>query len=204
MTGPKTKPSIAEIVGEHVQLRRSGKELVGLCPFHTEKTPSFTVNEAKEVFYCHGCHEGGDVIDFVRKRKGLSYREALVELGMDSGHRRPAPDSRLLVEARNVAQWANEMTRRAEYLLRDIGQRSIRAKECKLVKELEVCSRKWAILETLAEDLQSESHVLQLYKQREVIEHLLDHADVEPWPEWPVILLTMFPDGRVPVLGESK
>jgi hypothetical protein len=194
------KPSIVEIVGMYVHLCRAGKELTGLCPFHTEKTPSFTVNEEKGVFYCHGCHDGGDVIDFVRKRKGLSYCEALAELGMDSRHRRPAPDRRLLVEARNVAQWANEMTRRAEYLLRDIGQRSIRAKECKLVKELEVFSREWAILETLAEDLQSESHVLQLYGQREDIEHLLANADVEPWPEWPLVLLTMFPNNRVPVL----
>jgi DNA primase len=194
------KPSIVEVVGDYVQLRRAGKELIGLCPFHSEKTPSFAVNEDKGVFYCHACQEGGDVVTFIRKLKGLGYREAIAEIGMDPGTRRPAPDRRLLAEARKVAQWANEMTRRAEYLLRDIGQRSIRAKECGFVEEIEALVRDWAILEMIADDLQSESRVLELYEQRKDIEHLLANAHVEPLPESPALLLEMFSDRRVPVL----
>lgn len=53
------KFSITEVVGRYVNLRKRGKEFTGLCPFHSEKTPSFTVNEEKGLFYCHGCHQGG-------------------------------------------------------------------------------------------------------------------------------------------------
>jgi hypothetical protein len=198
------RPSIVEVVGEYVQLRRSGKELAGLCPLHDEKTPSFSVNEEKQVFYCHGCHEGGDVVAFIRKFKGLSYREAIAELGMNGQARRLAGDRRLRIEARKIARWSNHMTRRAEYLLRDIGQRTIRARDAKLNEEVENLSREWEILETLAEDLQGEEHVLDLYRQRKHIEHLLADAVVEPLPQWPAVLLTMFPNGRVPVLGQNQ
>jgi hypothetical protein len=200
-----SRPSIVTIVGEYIQLRRAGKELTGLCPFHAEKTPSFAVNPDKEVFYCHGCHEGGDVVDFIRKLKGLSYREAFAELGvgMDPDRARPAPDTRLQSEARNLARWSNNMTVRAIALMRDIGKRAAVAKEAGLKEELEVIFREWEILEIIAEDLQSESHILQFYEQREDIEHLLANADVD-FPEWPALLLEMFPDGRVPVLDSYE
>ena len=58
---------IIDVVGEFVTLQQHGHEFWGLCPFHAEKTPSFAVNPAKELFYCHGCHVGGDVITFIQK-----------------------------------------------------------------------------------------------------------------------------------------
>src|SRR5262245_28309395 len=59
------KPSIMSVVDEHVRLRKSEKEYVGLCRFHSEATPSFYVNDAKGFYHCFGCQESGDAIDFV-------------------------------------------------------------------------------------------------------------------------------------------
>ena len=76
---------MAQVVGATVRLKRNGPSLVGLCPFHEEKTPSFHVNPRKKFFYCHGCGAGGDVITFVRELHGFSYVESLEHLAEVSG-----------------------------------------------------------------------------------------------------------------------
>ena len=68
---------IDEVVGQYVQLKRSGTNYFGLCPFHGEKTASFSVNPGKQMYYCFGCHKGGGVIDFVKEIEGLSYPDAV-------------------------------------------------------------------------------------------------------------------------------
>ena len=67
---------IVELIGQTVKLRRRGKDFVGLCPFHTEKTPSFKVDPAKQYFYCFGCKAAGNAIDFVIKRDRVEFVEA--------------------------------------------------------------------------------------------------------------------------------
>ena len=78
---------IEDVVSQHVQLRRSGANLFGLCPFHGEKTASFSVNPDKGIYYCFGCHKGGGVINFQMEIEGLSYPDAVRALakrvGMD-------------------------------------------------------------------------------------------------------------------------
>lgn len=69
--------NILEVVSEHVQLRRSGRRWVGLCPFHTEKTPSFTVTPDRGFFKCFGCGKGGDVITFLQLRENMPFMDAL-------------------------------------------------------------------------------------------------------------------------------
>ncbi len=76
----KDQVSIIDVVGENVVLKKSGSSYKGLCPFHSERTPSFTVNENKQLFYCHGCQKGGDLITFVMEVHGVSFTEALEEL----------------------------------------------------------------------------------------------------------------------------
>ncbi|MCU0558898.1 MAG: DNA primase [Desulfobacterales bacterium] len=76
---------ITDVVSETVILKRAGKNLVGLCPFHAEKTPSFSVSPDKQIFYCFGCGCGGDVFAFVMKRDGLAFAEALRALARRSG-----------------------------------------------------------------------------------------------------------------------
>ena len=77
--------SIAEVIGEYVSLKRSGSNFLGLCPFHGEKTPSFNVNPAREIFHCFGCGAGGDIFSFVMKIEGISFPEALRKLAARAG-----------------------------------------------------------------------------------------------------------------------
>jgi len=76
------KPDIISIISDIVPLRRTGKYLIGLCPLHEDRNPSFTVNPDKQTFYCYGCHAHGDVIEFIRAYRGLSFKDALSFLGI--------------------------------------------------------------------------------------------------------------------------
>ena len=77
----RDRVDIADVVGQHVSLRRAGQNLVGLCPFHQEKSPSFSVSPSKQMFYCFGCKAGGDVFAFLTKMTGATFPEVLRELG---------------------------------------------------------------------------------------------------------------------------
>jgi DNA primase len=76
---------IVEYIGSFVRLKKRGKDYVGLCPFHQEKTPSFTVSAAKQMFYCFGCHRGGDIVKFVMEYDKTGYVEALETLAERAG-----------------------------------------------------------------------------------------------------------------------
>ena len=76
----KNAADIVDIVSEAVLLKKTGKNYVGLCPFHAEKTPSFTVSTDKQIFYCFGCGTGGNVFSFLMKQEGLSFPEAVRRL----------------------------------------------------------------------------------------------------------------------------
>ncbi|MFM7217248.1 MAG: DNA primase [Bacteroidota bacterium] len=87
---------IEEVVGDHVSLKKRGSNLLGLCPFHNEKTPSFNVNPARNIFKCFGCGEGGNPVDFLMKLEHLSFPEALRSLadryGIEIEETRPDPE----------------------------------------------------------------------------------------------------------------
>jgi DNA primase len=76
---------IVEAIGEHVTLKKSGQNFKGLCPFHSERTPSFTVSSAKQVFHCFGCGAGGNVFSFVMQIENLSFVEAVRSLAKRKG-----------------------------------------------------------------------------------------------------------------------
>ncbi|QQT90859.1 DNA primase [Peptoniphilus harei] len=73
----RDRADIVDLIGEYVDLKRSGSNYMGLCPFHSEKTPSFSVSPSKSIFKCFGCGVGGDVITFIMKRENLSFPEAV-------------------------------------------------------------------------------------------------------------------------------
>ena len=120
----KERTSIEDLVREHVTLRRSGSSLVGLCPFHDEKSPSFNVSPLTGYYHCYGCGEGGDSISFVQKVEHLSFTEAVerlaqklgIELHFEDGGARQRDEGGIgrrarLVEAHRVAQefYANQL-----------------------------------------------------------------------------------------------
>ena len=76
---------IGDVIGEYVKLERKGSGYSGLCPFHNEKTPSFSVHEGKQIFKCFGCGAGGNVVNFIMRAENLSYPEALEFLAERAG-----------------------------------------------------------------------------------------------------------------------
>jgi len=88
----RSRFDIVEIVSQYVQLKRSGRNYFGLCPFHSEKTPSFSVSQEKQIFHCFGCGEGGNVFTFLMRIEGYSFPEAVAELARRAGV--PLPETR--------------------------------------------------------------------------------------------------------------
>lgn len=89
----KVNNDIVDIISQYVILKRSGRNFLGLCPFHKEKTPSFSVSPDKQIFHCFGCGVGGDVISFVCKMENINYREALETLAEKAGITLPTSDN---------------------------------------------------------------------------------------------------------------
>jgi len=81
----RNRVDIVDLVSEHLTLKKAGRNFTGLCPFHQEKTPSFTVNREKQIFYCFGCGEGGNVITFLMKIADKTFPEAIKDLAAKTG-----------------------------------------------------------------------------------------------------------------------
>jgi len=102
---------IVDLIGQSVVLKRRGKDFLGLCPFHQEKTPSFHVSPARQSFYCFGCKASGNAIDFVMKRDRIEFIDALKQLGQKAGIEMPkygvskekAGERQLLYDANSAA-----------------------------------------------------------------------------------------------------
>ncbi|MBT3400185.1 MAG: DNA primase, partial [Rhodospirillaceae bacterium] len=100
----RTRLPVSEVVGKKVRLVRKGREFAGLCPFHNEKTPSFTVNDDKAFYHCFGCGQHGDVITFVMETDGLSFPEAIERLAGLAGLEVPqsSPEERERAKVRST------------------------------------------------------------------------------------------------------
>ncbi len=106
--------SIVEVVSDYVSLRRAGGNFLGLCPFHAEKTPSFNVNPAREIFHCFGCGAGGNAFSFVMKIESVSFPEAVKLLARKAGveieERQLTPSEKKSQEEYAQFQRINELT----------------------------------------------------------------------------------------------
>ncbi|HIC30235.1 MAG TPA: DNA primase [Rhodospirillales bacterium] len=100
----RARAGLADVIGRRVKLTKKGREHLGLCPFHKEKTPSFTVNEDKGFYHCFGCGEHGSVFDFVMATEGLNFPEAVEKLAGEAGMEVPqdSPEERQRQEQRQT------------------------------------------------------------------------------------------------------
>ncbi|MGE4265294.1 MAG: DNA primase [Desulfovibrio sp.] len=120
----KQRLNIVDVVRRYVSLRPGGGRQMGLCPFHQEKTPSFSVNEAEGFFYCFGCQAGGDVLDFYQRVNGLEFKDALEQLAAEAGIELKAfkPDPEY-DERQKLKRLCHEMHEAAqEYYRRNLSQ----------------------------------------------------------------------------------
>ena len=81
----RQRNDIVDVISSYVRLNKKGSNYFGLCPFHNEKTGSFSVTPSKQMFYCFGCHVGGNVISFVQKYENMTFQEAVQTLAGQAG-----------------------------------------------------------------------------------------------------------------------
>ncbi len=109
----RDRSSILEVVSDYVNLKKAGKNYKGLCPFHSEKTPSFMVNEEKQIFHCFGCGAGGDIFTFLMKVGNFSFPQAVEELAKRYGVRLPprelSPAKKKEMDKREILFQINQM-----------------------------------------------------------------------------------------------
>ncbi|MFL3876320.1 DNA primase [Wolbachia endosymbiont of Trichogramma kaykai] len=124
----KSKLLLSDIVGKKVRLIKRGDSFVGLCPFHNEKTPSFSVSNVKGLYYCFGCSAHGDAFEFISQTEGLSFKEALEKLASVAGVELPknlsfSKENDKLFSALNLA--ANWFTQKNQGVVDYLKQRKI-------------------------------------------------------------------------------
>jgi DNA primase len=121
----RTATNIVDVVGSHVSLRKRGKNYTGLCPFHAEKAPSFTVSNEKQIFHCFGCGASGSVFDFLMRMRNLDFAEAVRELAGRSGialpQRQETKQAKRLRELADSLRQANEIA--ASYFSRTLTEK---------------------------------------------------------------------------------
>ncbi|MBA3691399.1 MAG: DNA primase, partial [Actinobacteria bacterium] len=130
----KERTDISKLVGQYLTLKRSGHDsLSGLCPFHQEKTPSFSVSPGKQVFYCFGCGKGGDAITFLRELEHLTYVEAMERLAQQAGvtlrYEGDSPAERRKAARRLALHRANEEAAALYHQMLDDGREAADARD---------------------------------------------------------------------------
>jgi DNA primase len=104
------RADIVEIVGRHVQLKKGGANFMGLCPFHAEKSPSFTVSPTKQFYHCFGCGKHGDALNFLMEHTGMSFVEAVTDLAQQYGLQVPEDEASPQDRARAVEQRQKQLS----------------------------------------------------------------------------------------------
>jgi DNA primase len=104
------RADVVEIVGRHVQLKKGGANFMGLCPFHAEKSPSFTVSPTKQFYHCFGCGKHGDAIGFLMEHTGMSFIEAVTDLAQQYGLQVPEDEASPQDRARAAEQRQKQLS----------------------------------------------------------------------------------------------
>jgi hypothetical protein len=142
----KNASDIVAVIGEYVPLRKAGLQFVGLCPFHREKTPSFTVHPTKGLFKCFGCGEGGDVFRFTQLIEGVDFKGARALLadraGIQLSHRRlTREEKRQFAQRRDAGEWRDALMRALRIERNRLLCTLARARRFILAGDFDVCER---------------------------------------------------------------
>jgi len=117
----RARTSLSGVIGKQVKLTRAGREWKACCPFHKEKTPSFTINDEKGFYHCFGCGAHGDAIRFLTDARGLPFMDAVKELADSAGMDLPAPDPRAQQKAERASSLYEVMDAAARWFSEQLG-----------------------------------------------------------------------------------
>src|SRR5687767_2743298 len=117
----RARTSLSTLIGRQVKLQRAGREWKACCPFHKEKTPSFTINDEKGFYHCFGCGAHGDAIRFLTEARGLPFMDAVKELADAAGMEVPAPDPRSQQRAERAKDLYDVMEAAAHWFEEQLG-----------------------------------------------------------------------------------
>ncbi|MET0312171.1 MAG: DNA primase [Burkholderiaceae bacterium] len=170
------RADVVEVVGRHVQLKKGGANFSGLCPFHAEKSPSFTVSPTKQFYHCFGCGKSGDAIRFLMEHTGSTFVEAVQDLAQQFGMQVPEDEASPQDRARAAAQ---------------------REKQNTLSGVLEKAGEAWR------KQLKSSPRAVAYFKGRGVSGEIARHFGLGYAPEGWRSLASVFPDYDDPLLAES-
>ena len=117
----RSRISLSGVIGRTTRLTKAGREFKACCPFHNEKSPSFTVNDEKGFYHCFGCGAHGDVIRWMTDQRGLSFMDAVKELAVEAGMELPAPDPRAARRAEEQKSLHDVMTAAQSFFVHELS-----------------------------------------------------------------------------------
>ena len=173
----KNAADIVDIVSESVLLKKAGKNYTGLCPFHSEKTPSFTVSPDKQIFHCFGCSTGGNVFSFLMKQEGLSFPEAARRLakryGVDIPNKPLSP-----AQKRRISERENlfDVNRRAGDFYHQALLKSPEGQNARLYLSKRGFSRQTIDAFKIGFALDGWDHLLRFFSNRRISPRLLEKS----------------------------
>jgi DNA primase len=117
----RARTLLSTLIGRTVKVTKAGREFKACCPFHNEKTPSFTINDEKGFYHCFGCGAHGDAIRWMTDQRGLPFMDAVKELASVAGMDVPAPDPRAAEKAERGNALYDVMTAAADWFVEQLG-----------------------------------------------------------------------------------
>lgn len=117
----RSRITLSTLIGRTVKVTRAGREYKACCPFHNEKTPSFTINDEKGFYHCFGCSAHGDAIRWMTDQRGLSFMDAVKELAAEAGMEVPAADPRAAKKAEEQASLRDVVQAAADWFMQQLG-----------------------------------------------------------------------------------
>jgi CHC2 zinc finger len=173
------KPDILEVVSRYTSVRKIGREFFGIAPCHGDRNPSLRLNADRQVWYCDPCASGGDVIRFIEIAEGVSFKEALSILGIDTQPRhRPVVTPAQRQAADVAAGWMAEQRRKVNVLLGDVLEQIELADEIGDSELAESFIRDRSFLNDLYDDLDISPNAAGLLSIRPTIEALTEGIEL--------------------------